>query len=48
LEDTNLDYMKILNWNCGKWKECVHWIEVALDRDSLRELVKVVMNLRVP
>jgi len=26
----------------------VHWIELALDRDRWRELVNVVMNLRVP
>jgi len=29
---------------CG----CVDWIDVTKDRDTLRGLVNVVMNLRVP
>ena len=29
---------------CG----CIHWIALAQDRDRWRELVIVLMNLRVP
>jgi hypothetical protein len=28
--------------------EGMHWIHLAQDKDQLRDLVKTVMNLRVP
>jgi hypothetical protein len=48
LEDTELDELKILKCNFRKWTEGGPWIEVALDKDCLREHVKVVINIRVP
>jgi hypothetical protein len=38
----------ILKWIFKKWDGDMHWIELAQDRDKLRALVSVVMNLRVP
>jgi len=48
-EDTGLDGRIILRWICRKWDvEDMNWIELAQDRERLRALVNVVMNLRVP
>ena len=40
------DNIKMHLQEVGCW--CMDWIELAQDRDSLRELVNALMNLRVP
>jgi len=39
---------KGLRWIFRKWDGGMDWIELAQDRDTWRELVKEVMNLRAP
>jgi hypothetical protein len=48
LEDPGVDGRIILKWILKKWDVVMDWIELAQDRDRLRSLVYVVMNLRVP
>ena len=49
LGDPGVDGRKILRWIFRKWDVGgMDWIELAQDRDRWRELVDVVMNLRVP
>jgi len=49
LEDPGVDGRIILKWIFRKWDvRDMDWIELAQDRDSLRALVNVVMNLRIP
>jgi hypothetical protein len=49
LGDPDVDGRIILKWIFKKWDEGgIDWIELALDRDRLRVLVNVVMNLWVP
>jgi len=49
LEDPGVDGRIILNRIFRKWNvRGMDWIELAQDRDSVRALVNVVMNLRVP
>jgi len=38
----------ILKWLFRKWEGGMDWIDLAQDRDRLRDLVNEVMNLRVP
>jgi len=47
--DPGVDGKIILRWIFRKWDVvCVDWIELALDRDRWRALVKEVTNFRVP
>jgi len=39
---------EILKWIFRKWDGGMGWIDLAQDRDRWRDLVDVVMNLRVP
>jgi hypothetical protein len=48
LGDPGIDGRIILKWIFRKWDGGMEWIELAQDRDRLRALVNVVMNLRVP
>jgi hypothetical protein len=46
-EDKAVDGRKLLKWIVKKSGGVVNWIHMAQNRDRLRALVKVVMNLCV-
>ena len=48
LEDPDVDGRIILRSIFRKWTGGMDWIDLARDTDRWRELVNVVMNLRVP
>jgi hypothetical protein len=48
LEDAGIDVEIILKWIFTQWDGGVDRIDVAQDRDRLRALVNVVMDLRFP
>jgi hypothetical protein len=48
LGDSGVDGRIILKWIFKKWDGGMDWIELAQDRDSWRDVVNAVMNLRVP
>jgi hypothetical protein len=48
LKDPGVDGKIILKWILKKWDVGRDWIDMALDRDSWRDIVSAVMNLRVP
>jgi hypothetical protein len=46
-EDQGVDGNIILKWIFKKWNGGMDWIELAQDRERMRDLVNAVMNLRV-
>jgi hypothetical protein len=48
LEDPGIDGRITLRWIFRKWDGGKNWIDLAQDRDTWRELMNEVMNLRVP
>jgi hypothetical protein len=48
LEDPSVDGRIILKWIFKKWYGGMDWIDLAQNRDRWKELVKAVMNLRIP
>jgi hypothetical protein len=42
VDNINMDLREILGW------DGVDWIHLAQDRDQLRALVNIILNLRVP
>jgi hypothetical protein len=51
LEDPGIDRWIILKWRFERGVGgggCMHWINLAQDRDKWQALVNVVMNLWVP
>jgi hypothetical protein len=48
LKDPRIDGRIILKWIFEKFLWSMGWIDVALDKDSWRAVVKAVMKLRFP
>jgi hypothetical protein len=48
LGDPGVDGRIILKWMFKKWDGSMEWIELAQVRDRWRDVVNMVMNLRVP
>ena len=48
LEDPGIDGKIILKWIFRMWDGGMDWIDLAQDRDRWRDIVKAVMNFRVP
>ena len=48
LKDRGVDVRIILKWILEKLDGGVDWIDLAKDRDSWRDVVNAVMNLRAP
>jgi hypothetical protein len=47
LGDPDVDRRVILKWILKNWAGGIDWIELAQDRDRLRDLVNAGVNLRV-
>jgi hypothetical protein len=48
LKDRGVDGRILLKWILEKLDGGVDWIDLAQDRDSWRDVVNAVMNLRAP
>jgi hypothetical protein len=48
LEDAGTDGRIILKWIFRKWEGGKDFMDLAQDKDMWRDVVNVVMNLRVP